>query len=230
MAHVFRFLAAPGQSLAAGSIVVLADDDARHAGSVLRLRAGAAVEVGDGAGRVHEAVVVDPRAGALRVGSELPAQPPLAPIRVLLAQSGSRADDAVEKLVELGVAEVAPLLAAGRRRDARTDRWERIARSAAQQAKLAWVPVIGPPVAFADALADGIACSHEEADGDLVAALAHRPAPVTLLIGPEAGFTADELAAARAAGAPIATLGPTVLRTETAAVVAAAIARDHLAR
>ena len=53
-------------------------------------------------------------------------------------------------------------------------------------------------------------------------------APTTLLIGPEAGFTAEEHAQARAAGVPIATLGPTVLRTETAAIVAAARAAATL--
>lgn len=229
MAHVFRFVAPPAGLLRPGASVALGADDARHMRSVLRLRAGAAVEVGDGAGRVFAATVDDPRAGTLRVGEELPAPPPLAPIRVLLAQSGARADDAVEKLVELGVGEVAPLVAQGRRREARAERWERIAQAAARQAKLGWVPVIGAPVAFADALATGIVCSHEQADADLAAALERRPAPVTLLIGPESGFAQAELDAARAAGAPIASLGPTVLRTETAAIVAAALVRERLA-
>lgn len=226
VAHVFRFFPVGG-AVAAGERVALGADDAHRVRAVLRLKAGAPVEVADGTGRVFAAAVDDPAAGTLRVGEELPAQPALAPITVLLAQSGPRADDAVEKLVELGVAAIGPLLASGRRRDARLDRWERIAKGAAEQAKLAAVPAIREPVALADALGPGaVLCSHEGPDcalRDVVLA-----APVTLLIGPEAGFTADEHAQARAAGVPVVSLGPTVLRTETAAIVAAALVRDRL--
>ena len=229
VAHVFRFFLPFATAVTPGACVSLDPDDAHRVRKVLRLGAGAAVEAADGTGRVFAAEVDDPRRGTLLIGAELPAQPDLAPIRVLLAQSGPRADDAVEKLVELGVAEIGPLLAAGRRQEARLDRWERVARGAAAQAKLARVPAILPPVAYADALAGAVVCSHEGADGELHAAFAAAGRPLALLVGPEAGFSADELAAARAAGAPIVSLGPTVLRTETAAIVAATLARAHLA-
>lgn len=230
VAHVFRFFLSPADAVAAGERVALSKDDAHRLHKVLRLEVGEVVEAADGRGRVFTAVVDNPKLGTVLLGAELPAQPPLAPIRVLLAQSGPRADDAVEKLVELGVAEVGPLLAAGRRREARTDRWERIAAAAAAQAKLPLIPTILDPVDFATALAAGaIVCSHEEHDTSLAAALAAAPHPITLLIGPEAGFGGDELAAARDAGCPIVTLGGTVLRTETAAIVAAALVREQLA-
>ena len=230
MAHVFRFFLPPSGAVGRGTRVELDPDDARRVRKVLRLGAGEAVEAADGAGRVFAATVDDPRRGTLLIGAELPGQSDLAPIRILLAQSGPRADDAVEKLVELGVAEIGPLLAAGRRQEARLDRWERVARGAAAQAKLARIPAILPPVAFADALVAGaVVCSHEEPDADLHAAFAAAGRSPALLIGPEAGFTADELEAARAAGVPIVSLGPTVLRTETAAIVAATLARAHLA-
>jgi 16S rRNA (uracil1498-N3)-methyltransferase len=97
------------------------------------------------------------------------------------------------------------------------------------QAKLSSVPVVLPPVDFDDALApDAILCSHEGADTTLDAAVVAAGRPVRLLIGPEAGFGADELATARAAGVPIVSLGPTVLRSETAAIVAAALVADRL--
>lgn len=230
MAHVFRFFLPPGAAVAPGAHVALEADDARRLQRVLRLAAGTAVEAAVGDGRVFAAEVDDPRTGTLRIGAALPVASDLMPIRVLLAQSGPRADDAVEKLVELGVAEIGPLVADGRRREARRDRWERVARGAAAQAKLARIPAILPPVAYADALAPGsLVCSHEEADGELHAALVAAGRPIVLLIGPEAGFTADELARARAAAVPIVSLGPTVLRTETAAIVAATLARAHLA-
>lgn len=229
MAHVFRFFLPPGGGVATGEHIGLSRDDAHRVRKVLRLEAGEAIEVADGTGRVFAATVGDARLGTVLLGDELPAQPSLAPVRVLLAQSGPRADDAVEKLVELGVAEIGPLLAAGRRREARTDRWERIAAGAAAQAKLASIPTILEPVAFADALAAGaIVCSHEEHDSTLADALATAGRPLTLLIGPEAGFGADELGAARDASCPIVSLGDTVLRTETAAIVAAALVRARL--
>ena len=224
MAHVFRFFLPPTGAVASGERVALSKDDAHRVRKVLRLGAGEAVEAADGTGRVFAATVDDPKLGTLLLGPELPAQPDLAPLRVLLAQSGPRADDAVEKLVELGVAEIGPLLASGRRQEARVDRWERVAAGAAAQAKLPRVPAIIAPVAFADALGPGaVLCSHEDPDGPLVDL-----APRTLLIGPEAGFSAEEHAQARAAGVPIASLGPTVLRTETAAIVAAALAAATL--
>jgi 16S rRNA (uracil1498-N3)-methyltransferase len=228
VAHVFRFFLPPAGVVAAGERVALSEDDAHRLHKVLRLDAGEVVEAADGRGRVFTAVVDSPKLGTLVLGDERPGQPALAPIRVLLAQSGPRADDAVEKLVELGVAEIGPLLAAGRRREARTDRWERIATGAAAQAKLSCVPTILEPVAYADALAaGGIVCSHEEHDTSLADALTTATRPITLLIGPEAGFGAEELAEARAASCPIVTLGATVLRTETAAIVAAALARER---
>ena len=221
MAHVFRFFLPPS---AAGERVTLTPDDAHRVRKVLRLEAGAAVEAADGTGRVFAATVEDPKLGTLLLGAELPPQPDLVPLRVLLAQSGPRADDAVEKLVELGVAEIGPLLASGRRQEARLDRWERVAAGAAAQAKLPRIPAILAPVAFADALGPGtVLCSHEDPDGPLAGF-----APTTLLIGPEAGFSVEEHAQARAAGVPIASLGPTVLRTETAAIVAAALAAATL--
>ena len=90
---------------------------------------------------------------------------------------------------------------------------------------MACIPKILEPVAYGAALAaGGIVCSHEEHDTTLVDALAYAGRPVVLMVGPEAGFAADELAQARASGVPIVSLGPTVLRTETAAIAAAALA------
>ena len=230
MAHVFRFfLPLAPDDLAVGSAVQLAPDDAKRLHKVLRLEVGEVVEIADGQGRVFLADVMNARGGDVVLTTELPAPQPLVQLRVLLAQSGPRADDAVEKMVELGVAEIGPLLAAGRRREARTDRWERIAAGAAAQAKLSRIPTILQAVAYTDALATGaIVCSHEEYDTSLTDAVAGITVPMTLLIGPEAGFSSDELAQARSAGCPVVSVGGTVLRTETAAIVAAALVRALL--
>lgn len=230
MAHVFRFfLPATTEGVTVGETAYLESGDATRLRKVLRLEVGEVVEIVDGRGRVFLAELVNARGGEVVPVQELPAQPSLVPVRVLLAQSGPRADDAVEKLVELGVAEIAPLLAAGRRREARTDRWQRIAAGAAAQAKLSRIPAILEPVAYVDALAPGaIVCSHEQDDTSLADALASLSLPITLLIGPEAGFSEEELVAAQQAGVPIVRFGQTVLRTETAAVVLAALVSDRL--
>lgn len=219
MKHTFRFFAVPGPD----GLVHLEADDARHLTRVLRLRAGAEVEVADGGGRVYSATVEDPRSGRLRLGDPIDVEDVLAPVRILLAQSGPRADDAVEKLVELGVAEIGPLETSARRHAPRRDRWERIARSAAAQAKLPRIPTILDSCPFSDALLDTpIICSHERDQVDIATALrAAATRPLVVLIGPESGFDERELDAAGAAGCPIARLGPTVLRSETAAIVAA---------
>ena len=230
MAHVFRFfLPATSEELTVDSVVVLTPDDAKRMHKVLRLEAGEGVEIADGRGRVFVATVVNPRTGEVVLSEEVFGQHPLVPLRVLLAQSGPRADDAVEKLVELGVAEISPLLASGRRREARTDRWQRIAEGAAAQAKLVVIPTISAPVAYRDALVSGaIVCSHELDDTSLADAVTGLAAPITLLIGPEAGFSDEELRAAQQSGVPIVRFGQTVLRTETAAVVFAALVIDRL--
>ncbi len=230
MAHVFRFfLPVSSEDLVVDSTVRLAPDDAKRLHKVLRVEAGESVEIADGRGRVFVATVANPRAGEVVLSEEIPGQPSLLPIRVLLAQSGPRADDAVEKLVELGVAEISPLQARGRRREARIDRWQRIAEGAAAQAKLVMIPTISAPIAYRDALVPGaIVCSHEHDDSSLADALAALASPITLLIGPEAGFSDEELGAAQQAGVPIVRFGQTVLRTETAAVVFAALVIDRL--
>jgi 16S rRNA (uracil1498-N3)-methyltransferase len=228
VAHVFHFFLpdpAPGVS---GAVRRVCDRDARRMERVLRLRTGAAVEVADAEGRTWSAVVTGRGEVELRAVRREP--PPAAPLVVRLALTGSRADTAVEKLVELGVERISPLESAGIRREPRTDRWRRIAEAAACQAKRPRIPVVDDPVPFAAALVPGaIMLTHEDPDGSLDAALARVAArPVVLLVGPEAGFLEAERAAARAAEVPLATLGDLVLRTETAAMAATVLALDRL--
>jgi 16S rRNA (uracil1498-N3)-methyltransferase len=159
---------------------------------------------------------------------------------------GDRMDWIVQKTTELGVAAIIPV-AAGRSvarvepgaAAPRRARWEKIAREAARQCGRADVPIIREPLALAGALDAG----REEARGagaqlalweasrgrSLRQALATVPESttptVTLLIGPEGGFAASEMSAATDAGFEVVGLGPRILRVETAAVVAVALAQ-----
>ncbi len=126
----------------------------------------------------------------------------------------------IDQLSQLGAAAWRPLLTArGERTDFRTDRLERIAEEAAKQCGRAWTLEIGPPLPIAEALA---------LPGALLADAAGRPASpllgeaAALLVGPEGGFTPEEIAAADAAGVPRLRLGAHILRIETAAAAGAA--------
>jgi len=224
VAHVFHFFLPP-PAASVGQLRPLGSDDARRVTRVLRLRDGEPLTVADCGGAVFAAAV---RGEGVELVGSLPS-PPMPPLAVRLALGGARAEVAVEKLVELGIERIGPLRTAGAPRSPRLERWRRVARAAAEQAKRPRLAVLDEPVELTAALAPGaILLSHEDADGRLDAALAAAPRPLTLLVGPESGFTAAELAAARAAAVPVATLGPLVLRSETAAIVGAALALDRL--
>ena len=148
-----------------------------------------------------------------------------------------RMEWALEKAVELGVTSIVPVIA-GRTEvhlasaaAKRVERWRRIAREASQQARRATEPEIAPPLKLQDAIADQpgtrvLLSEHETpARTSLKQLLAQNPSdPLTLAIGPEGGWTQEELELFEQKGWLFAFLGPTILRTETAAIAALAIA------
>ena len=216
--HTYRFFA---QDVHEG-VAILAPADRHHLEHVLRLRVGDTCEVAAG-GRVHLSRVA---AAGLELVEEIDAV--TAPIvTVWIAQPGARSDGAVEKLTELGVARIGALrteLLKGPFTASRIERWRRVAEAAAKQSKQARVPEILEPAAFADVLSpEAVVLSHGGASGGLADRIVGRR-QATLLIGPEPGFSDVELELARTSGVAVATFGPVVLRTETAAIVAAALA------
>jgi 16S rRNA (uracil1498-N3)-methyltransferase len=216
--HTYRFFAAE----VAGGVALLGDRDRRHLEHVLRLRVGDTCEVAAG-GRAYRARVT---AGGLELLEEIDAVT-APPVTVWLAQPGGRSDDAVEKLTELGVARIGAMrceLLKGAFTDARIERWRRVAVAAAKQSKQARVPEVLPVADYADVLSpEAVVLSHTGASGGLADRIVGRRG-ATLLIGPEPGFSEGELELARSRGVAVATFGPVVLRTETAAIVAAALA------
>lgn len=141
---------------------------------------------------------------------------------------GDRADWIVEKCTELGVARLVWTICERsvvipREEGKRLERYQRLAEAAARQSGRNDVPSIEPPVKLVEAMRElGGGCIAHFGGIPLPQALANGAAP-TLLIGPEGGFTDAEVAAAEAAGFVRVSLAATVLRTETAAVAAAAI-------
>jgi 16S rRNA (uracil1498-N3)-methyltransferase len=202
-------------------LVELAAVDRRHLERVLRMRVGARLEVVDGAGTVFAAELEEH--GRVRLRSLVALRDERPAPAVWLGSGGGRSDVAVEKLTELGVREIGALVCERTRGDFRLDRWARVASAAGRQAKRVDVPALGGPATFAEIVGrtGAIVLDHEADDAVPFAATAD----ALLLIGPEAGLSDAERELARAVGAPLARLGEgVVLRSETAAIVAAAVA------
>jgi 16S rRNA (uracil1498-N3)-methyltransferase len=227
-----RFFVLP-QSLD-GDLVVFASKEAHHIVHVLRLRPGARVMVFDGRREaevelhtVGESGVTGARAG--------PVRPSARSVEIALLQGvarGPKMDLIVRMGTEIGLSAVHPVLTSRSVADpgpARLDRWRRIAQEAAKQCGRADLPDIHAPARLADALAaagptDLLVVPWEDEQRPLGDVIAGRPfAAAGILIGPEGGLTADEVAAARGAGGETVSLGTLILRTETAGLVTAAM-------
>ena len=217
--HVHRAFASATGEL--GDTLELSPADRRHLERVLRMREGAELEVVDAVGTVFAGELE--AGGRVRLRSLVAVRSDRPAPSVWLGSGGGRADLAVEKLTELGVREIGALLCERTSGHFRLDRWARVASAAGRQSKRMDVPVLAGPTPFGDVVGrpGAIVLDHEAEDAVPFTA----PADALLLIGPESGLSDTERALARAHGAPLARLGDgLVLRSETAAIVAAAIA------
>jgi 16S rRNA (uracil1498-N3)-methyltransferase len=221
---------------AAGDIAALADDDARKLLVVLRKGAGAPLEIVDSSGRTFAArLIVDGTSARAELESELAPRRPDA-LRITLAQGipkGQKMDFVIEKATELGVAAVVPFasertVGAESNRDGKVERWRRLAKAAAQQCGRADVPAVERPVGFAEVLAGigryDLALIPWELEGGVplrerLPPLLEGVGDVLVVIGPEGGLAASEVAAARERGAHAISLGSRIFRTETAGLV-----------
>jgi 16S rRNA (uracil1498-N3)-methyltransferase len=195
---------------------------------VLRVRIGETVWLGDGRGRTATATItaVQKQLVGIELG-EIAQEPPLHPALTLAfaVPRPSRADWLVEHATEVGVQSLQPLWTErSRPQGLRADRWRKVAAAAAGQCARAWLPEVHEPIELTKLLErppEGVRLladtdgSPIEFAGDAVAAV--------LLIGPEGGFSPQEREAAAAAGFATVKFGAHILRTETAALVGAAI-------
>jgi 16S rRNA (uracil1498-N3)-methyltransferase len=221
-----------------GSIAVLDGPEGRHAATVRRIRAGEPITLSDGRGLLAESEVV----GAQRDRLELkvhtrtvaaPASPRVTVVQAL--PKSDRSELAVELMTEAGADAIVPWQAArcianweGKAAKA-VDKWRTAARTAARQSRRAYIPDVADLHRTRDLLelvrranesGAVIAALHESGTGRFTELpLADVPA-IVLIVGPEGGLDDAELSALSDAGADIVLLGPTVLRTSTAAAVA----------
>jgi 16S rRNA (uracil1498-N3)-methyltransferase len=216
--------------LRAGLTVDL-DDAAGHHARVLRLREGDALTLFDGSGGEWRAVLVSGRKVQVLEKRDLERESPLAITLVQGVSSGERMDYTVQKAVELGVVSIQPLLTKkgvvrleGDRASARVSHWQRIAIAACEQCGRNRIPAVAPLLEFSHYIRD---VKGEEpklllsAQGRSIREFEVKGKAI-LAAGPEAGFAAEEQAALERAGFAKASLGPRILRTETAALAALA--------
>ena len=224
---------------AVGETAVVEGDEGFHAATVRRLRTGEALVLSDGAGTVADCVVefADKRSLAARVLARSTAVQPRPPVTVVQAiPKAERSELAVELATEAGadgfVAWQADRCVArwdGDRADKGLRRWRAVARSAARQSRRAWIPAVEGPLStdglcgYLTGRAAGgavVLVLHESADRPLAEVPLAGAESILLVVGPEGGVSGPELEALRAVGALPVRLGPTVLRTSTAAAVA----------
>jgi len=217
-----------------GQIARLDGDEARHLVSVLRLRAGAGVELFDATGTVYRGRVLraTPATVEVEITERHHAASSASPITLAMALiKGRKMDTLVRRATELGVARFIPLRSRycenRGRRDRQRERWHRIMLQACKQCRRVTPMEIDPVQALSELDPAGYRHRIMAWEGEKLAGfpseLATDPGPVCLLVGPEGGFHADEVALARSHGFTPVCLGPLVLPAETAALTAIAI-------
>ena len=219
-----------------GDLAALVGEHADHLARVLRARVGQDFDIATpkGVRRGQITSITDDRV-EFELGEEVPGGGLVEITLVLAIFKFDRMEWAIEKCTELGVSRILPVIS--RRTDShlaaasekRAERWQRIARQAAEQSRRAAPPQISAPVELAEALnfpgALRIVLAESEGQAMLRDLLTPQKAEdgVTLAVGPEGGWTDAELQSFQQAGWTSASLGNTILRAETAAIAATAV-------
>ncbi|MWC27513.1 16S rRNA (uracil(1498)-N(3))-methyltransferase [Paenibacillus sp. MMS18-CY102] len=227
--------------------VTLLGDDAHHAARVMRMRSGDSFIVSDGAGREAIAKATSIATDCIEAdiveklaGDREPAW------QITIAQSlpkGDKMELIIQKGTEIGAYSFVPFESErmivqydAKKEAKRLERWQKIAKEAAEQAHRSRIPAIAKPASWKQLVGSigeydlVLFCYEEEGRSgsgpglrDAVRPIAARPdAHVLVIVGPEGGFTDSEAADARSAGAVVVGLGKRILRTETAGLVALA--------
>ena len=237
--------------------LILRDAEAHHARDVLRMKRGDRIVVFNGRGREVTAEIVDLGRDEISLRKLQEAATPPLRCRMILGQAipkGKNMDLIVQKAVEIGAAEIAPLISErtivdldAKEAEQKRDKWQQIAIEAAKQCGQNWLPVVHAPRKLNDffvsvelgvspASGTGARRARQDSELRLIGSLqpdalhlksllseyrerhGDRPQSVLMMVGPEGDFTPAELALAKTHGCRPITLGPIILRVETAAI------------
>jgi len=228
-----RFYAPPEQFQ--GGTVVLDPEETRHLCRVLRLGVGARVEVCDGVGGNFEAVVtgLDSREARLEVARRLDpwGESPLPLVLGVGLAKGDALEEVIRQATEMGVQRLIPFVSERSERPdpgrsgRRLARWQRLLQEGLKSCQRSMLPRLEAPREFAGVLAEPAEARllfwEDHRGGGLKQELGSpRPGSALVLIGPEGGFAAREVEAAREAGFRVVSLGPRRLKVPTAALAA----------
>lgn len=221
--------------------LALTDSEAHHAREVLRMKRGERAVLFNGRGRETTAEIVDLAKSEIRFRKLHESEMPPLRCRITLGQAipkGKNMDLILQKAVEIGAAEIAPLISERtivdldkKEAEQKREKWQQIAIEAAKQCGQNWLPTIHTPQKLKDFFSHqpahdlrligslqpdalhlkNILAEYRERRGD-------RPMTVLMMVGPEGDFTPAELALAKTHGCLPITLGPIILRVETAAI------------
>ncbi len=221
-----------------GDAVTIEGGDARHIAGALRMTAGERLTLCDGKGTDYDCVItaVERERVTLQVDAATPttAEPTLAVTLYMGLPKGDKMELIIQKAVELGVTAIVPVAMSrcivkldGKDAAKKQTRWQKIANEAAGQSGRGILPAVETPISWKQALSrwereNTLLCY--EGGGEPIGRLV-TPADtaVSLVVGPEGGFDPAEVEAVTAVGGRIATLGPRILRCETAPLAAIAV-------
>ena len=222
--------------------VIIQGEDVKHILKVLRLKQGTVISINNCVGQeyIGEIISADKKEVLVKIKEEVLLNNE-SPIQVFLFQGlpkSSKMDLIVQKATELGVKEITPVITErvvvkneiGEYK--KLDRWQRIALEACKQSKRSLIPTINSPIEFEKLIEflknmDLIVVPYENQEGygikKVIQGLHREIKKVGIVIGPEGGFEEEEIEKLKEIGAHIVTLGPRILRTETAGFVCAAL-------
>lgn len=221
---------------------IIEGDDVKHIYKVLRLEPGEKVSINDLEGKEYLGRIEEVNKNKVIVSllEELPVNNE-SPVNVYLYQGlpkSSKMDLIVQKATELGVKEITPIITervvvkSELGEFKKVDRWNRIALEACKQCKRTLIPRINTPIEFEELISnleavDLVIVPYENETGfgikNLIADIKKEVKNIAIIIGPEGGFEEEEIERFKALGAYIVTLGPRILRTETAGFVCASL-------
>jgi 16S rRNA (uracil1498-N3)-methyltransferase len=230
------------EDLIKNNTVTVTGSDVKHITKVLRLKPGAVISLLTENGSEFEAKITEINNWAVECSIIAQKQVSTeAPVRITLYQGLPKADKMemiIQKSTELGVVSIVPVICDRsiakideKKASIKVARWQRIAEEAAKQSRRSVIPVVREVLNFKDALSQldetvlAIMPWEEEQNGGIKKVLItnKNKEAVALFIGPEGGFTSEEAALAREKGVFLVSLGPRILRTETAGIAVAAL-------
>ena len=230
-----RFFISPGQVI--DESITISGEDVRHIATVLRMKAGNELLLCDGKGTEYSVEIAKVDKSEITTGVKARSKREVRYPLVTLGQGLPKSDKMdwiVQKATELGVATIVPLVTERtivkiRDEEKRVSRWKKICREAAMQSNRADIPAVGRIVSFGDFLKTQnselptlFLLPWEEGTVPIKGILRANPGMknIIVLIGPEGGFSAQEAEMAHGKGFHLVSLGPNILRTETAAIAA----------